>query len=154
MKRHTEGAKHEWGRNVLELWEMVACDLDSSMLDACSASDVDTCAEFVVDQCFLQLGVRCDLVLVRSLLAHVCPHILGPSRATAILFCMSGVMEDVVGKLGAVRLRSLLVRSLLRIAGDPGEIDVVDSLQDSPTVKRVYGWHVNCGCKLKRPITI
>ncbi len=120
----------EWDGNVLALTEMVARDVESSMFDSCKVADVDQCAQFIVDQCYLQMSVRCDVVLVRSLLNHLSPHILGPSRATAILCCMSNVMEHVVGKNGAERLRCLMVRSILRIPGDPREIDVAESLQD------------------------
>lgn len=126
---HVEGRQRfEDSREVLE---MLACDLESSAFDGCSVANVDQCAEFVVDQCYLQLAVQCDIVLVRSLLCHVCPHILEPSRATAILFCVSGVMGNVVGKLGAERLRCLIVRHILQIPGEPREIEVVDALQDS-----------------------
>jgi hypothetical protein len=127
---NSRGQKCDLSEVFVELWPHIALDL-SRGADSTNCDDIDTCVRTIADQCLLMLGTSCDQPVIMSLFAHICPHILQPSVATAVAFCMSGTMGEILGNNGSRRFRCVLVRHILQIVGEPEPLDADALLQDA-----------------------
>jgi hypothetical protein len=91
---------------------------------------IDDCVQHVADECFLRLSVQISADVVLANFAHVCPHVLAPSIASACIGILSRRMDDVVGGAGAKFLRSSLAREFVRLPGPPVDMSVSGLLQE------------------------
>ena len=114
-----------------EAWPSLAYDIRSAQHSQTNLDDVDSCVALIVDLCFIYISVKVDPRVVLSMFAHICPHLLEQSWTTTFVFCLSGIMSDIIGNQSARRMRGVLVRQLLRIPDEPpGIMDVEALMQD------------------------
>ena len=112
---------------------MVKIDIENATDgDGADASSIDSCTYHICDLVLLESGISCSRDVVLSNVAHVCPHILEPSKLVCYSFLLSRRAVDIVGEHCPIWLRRKLVRNLLRLPGPavPDEPDTTALSQD------------------------
>ena len=114
------------------MWQNLAADFASCDPDAelNPCKSVDDCVMFIVEQCNMTLDIRLQPSVVMADIAHICPHVLEPSVATASVFLFTHRVEHAVGHHGARLLRAAIVRRYLRLPGEAQPPLQSDLLQD------------------------
>ncbi len=125
------GKKLELPINTSEVWDLLLLDIAELSTDDVEYSSVNSCTQYIVDNCAAELGVECSSDMVLANFAHVCPHLLSPDMSTCFVFMLCKHMSDVVGTSGSQYLRSKLVRSLLQVPDAATELETNTLLQET-----------------------